>query len=388
MTRSNRRVAHLSTVHPARDNRIFHKECRALSQAGIDVWLAVADESGMRDDEGVRIEALPVRQTRLSRSFMGQLDAIKALIRIRPFLVHFHDPELIPAVVLWKFVSGGRAIYDAHEDLVKQISEKSYLPRWSAPIFRTVAHILTRLADRTMDGIVAATPAVAGNYSNGNTVVIHNYPWLSEFQSSEYSNHASRTLVYVGAITRPRGFSKMLRTVEALPQARLLLAGLMDDECHRELGAVDNGGIVEYLGAVEVSKVPRVISRGSVGLVLLERLPNFAESLPTKMFEYMAAGIPFVATDFPYWRQLVGDSNPGIFVDVDDSRAIETAVQELLDDEEAASQMGKRGMVAVQGKFNFDAEAQRIVEFTQSLLDWRPSSGPVSNDPGSEEEGI
>ena len=117
---STGRVAHLSTLHPPRDNRIFNKECSSLAREGIDLWF-IGAQDGDGVDQGVRIVGIGKARGVFQRLVTAQLKAWRALRRVRPDVVHVHDPELIPMVWLWKTLHRKAAIYDAHEDLVGQM---------------------------------------------------------------------------------------------------------------------------------------------------------------------------------------------------------------------------------------------------------------------------
>lgn len=370
MSEPSTRIAHLSTVHPPRDNRIFHKECRALSDAGFDVALIIP-QTGDAIEGGVSIYGVPRRSSRWKRVLLGPIDAWRALKRVNPALVHFHDPELIPMILIWKVIHRRKAVFDAHEDLAKQVEGKPYLSDWNRKPVSGLARALVALADRFMDGIVAATPAIARNFRNHNLVVVRNYPWLKEFPEVADRKPDPGIVAYVGGMSELRHFSTMVRVVERMPGAVLLLAGPMDSETASIYRRLPAEAPIEYMGLLPVSQVPQVLSRANVGLVFFGNTANHLESLPTKLFEYMASEIPFVATDFPYWMELLSEYHCGVFVDVEDEDACVDAVAHLLEDSARRDAMGKRGRAAVLDRFNFDKEAAGLVSLTSLVLDVR-----------------
>lgn len=360
------RVAHLSTVHHEWDNRILNKECRALAEGGFDTHLVISAHHD-RVVRGVQVHAIRQRsrRTRLARS---QIEAWRQLRRLNPDLLHIHDPELIPLALLWGRVHSRPVVYDAHEDLVKQLATKPYLRgrlRWLAT---PVARALLGLADRGCAAIVTATESIRDTFDQTDRPVltVRNLPWAADFVVADVANNPP-VVVYTGDISEERGLSRMIAAVEAVgeqvPDLRLRMAGraLVEDE---RLGHHPQ---VDYCGLVPPAELPGVISGARVGLIFLERLPNYENSLPTKVFEYMASGVPFLATDFPAWRELFGDADAGVFVDTDDPAAVAAALGELISDPQRCAELGRNGRRAIEERFGFEAEAAKLVGVVDSL---------------------
>lgn len=361
------RLVHLSTVHHSWDNRILNKECRALAEAGLDVHLVIsADED--RTSHGVRVHAIR-RRGRLQRLVVSQAEVWRTLRRLRPSLLHFHDPELIPMALLWGRLHRIPVVYDAHEDLVKQIATKPYLRGRKGAFARAAARRLLRLADAHCDAIVAVVPEIANGFSTTRdgrprpVVVVRNLPWSQDFQMTDVAA-SERVAVYTGDVSVERGIDKMVAAVSKVDGAMLLVAGRALVPTAPLLSAAH----VEYLGLVPPAELSGIIARARVGLIFLDRLPNYESSLPTKVFEYMASGIPFLATDFDYWQQLFGDTEAGVFVDTDDPLAVVRELTALLADPARCAKLGRNGRRAVEERFSFEHEARRLVELQACLL--------------------
>lgn len=359
-------VVHLSTVHASTDNRIYRKECTALHEAGVSV--AFVSRGPGPSGEVPWIE-LPPQVGRLARMVEGPWHAWRALRRLDPAVLHLHDPELIPLGLLWKRRTAGRVVYDAHEDLPKQVAGKPYLPRWSRRVVAAFARRLEGVAERSFDAVVVATPPIAKNFDRARRVVlVQNFPWLRDFPPpSPIEEGDGRTVCYVGGLSRGRGSAAMVAAVtsSALP-LRLRVAGRRDADATADLESLGTR-LVDH-GQVDAREIPEIVRQSSVGLVLLEPLPNYLESQPTKIFEYMAAGRPFLASDFEYWRRLLADYDCGIFVDVDDADETTRVLDGLVSDPTRVAEMGANGRRALETHFTFESQAADLVRLAQDLL--------------------
>jgi len=118
---------------------------------------------------------------------------------------------------------------------------------------------------------------------------------------------------------------------------------------------------VRELGFVAQDEVWTWYSRSDAGLVCLAPLPRFRESLPVKLFEYMAAGLPVIASDFPLFRDIVESSGCGVCVNPQNPVDIAWAVRSLAADRARCREMAEAGPVAVREKYNWEAEARTLL---------------------------
>lgn len=359
-------VVHITTAHPPGDNRIYRKECTALHEAGIDVVLVCAVNGPLPDGE-VPIVRLPRRPGRIGRMMLGPWDAWRVVRRLDPRVIHVHDPELIPLAALWARRRGKSSVFDAHEDLPKQVAGKPYLPRWSRPVVARAARLLEVIADRGCTAVVAATGPIAKNFRKAPVTLVQNFPWLRDYPEPNDAPRSGRLSVcYVGGISPDRGLTVMLAAMHKLPNVDLILAGPASASARSEIQTADLSN-VRYLGVLPPSRVGAVIARSQAGLAPLRPMPNYVESQPTKVFEYMAARRPFIASNFPFWRTLLGEE-AGLFVDASDPSAMAAAIRQLTGEPELAATMGARGRERVEQRFTFDGEAQPLVALTRALL--------------------
>jgi hypothetical protein len=375
-------VLHLTTRHPALDVRIFQKECRGLAEAGYEVLLAAPDAPA-EARHGVRFERLASRShgPRPLRIASRLAAAFGAARRLAPDVLHLHDPELIPVGLALAGVRQ-RVVYDVHEDTPREAL--TVLPAGSLrrALYPLAWRALEGAARRRFDAFVCATPAIAAQYPEARTVLVRNFPRLDEFDGIAARTERARArgaLVYVGGLTEARGARVMLDALAMLPDAlapRLVLVGSFEPpRLGAELARHPAWPRVEHRGFQQRAGVVAALAEARVGLVLLEPTPEYRESLPVKLFEYMAAGIAVVASDFPLWRSFVEDTGAGLLVDPRDPAAIAAALRRLLEDPGEADAMGARGAKAVRASFSWAGEQRALVSlYARLAASARPST--------------
>jgi glycosyltransferase involved in cell wall biosynthesis len=96
--------------------------------------------------------------------------------------------------------------------------------------------------------------------------------------------------------------------------------------------------------------------------------PNHVNAQPNKIFEYMSAGLPVLASDFPLWRSLLVDSGAGCCANPLDAADIARCIDALLNDPVGARVMGQRGRDAVRDKFQWAHEERKLVSLYREVL--------------------
>jgi glycosyltransferase involved in cell wall biosynthesis len=358
------RVVHVTTAHPATDSRILSREAVTLAKAGYRVWVVAPGEHQM-ELEGVRVLPFPPASSRAGRMTEGVVRAVRLGARTGADRYHLHDPELLLAAPILRLL-GKSVIFDAHEDLPRQILGKHWIPRRLRPLVGHIASLILGILAGATSAVVAATPTVAKGFRKGATVV-RNYPRLEEFETPTAPSLDG--FVYVGLVSEDRGAIEMAQAIAALAgDARLHVAGAMASTRTRSLLEREVGWQrVVYHGVVGRQEVARLLHGAVAGLVVLHPTPSYIDALPVKMFEYMAAGVPVIASDFPLLREIVEASGCGILVEPLDVLAISGAMQWMLDHPDEAGAMGERGRETVRQELNWQAEAVALLALYAGL---------------------
>jgi glycosyltransferase involved in cell wall biosynthesis len=372
----NMHVAHLTSVHARDDTRIFLKQCRSLAANGYRVSLIVADGKGDERRDGVHILDVGRSAGRLGRMTGAARRVFRRAAELDADICHLHDPELLPFGLLLKR-RGAAVVFDAHEDLAKQIMDKPYLHPWSRAAVSAAVGSFERFACARLDAVVTATPAIRRRFQGQGikAVDINNFPLPGELETPTDWRRKAREVCYVGSIAVSRGIREIVRAC-ALSRSgvRLNLGGrFVDRELEAELKRSPGWRSVNELGYLDRGGVREVLGRSIAGLVTLHPTSAYLNSLPVKMFEYMSAGLPVIASDFPLWREIVEGSNCGLLVDPHDPAAIADAIDCLAENPALAEEMGARGRAAVATRYNWAAEEAKLLALYASL---RPDRRP------------
>ena len=370
------RIAHLTTVHPRVDARIRIKEVESLANAFAEpVALFVQDGKGNSIDAGGKIRVIDTGAPpsgRLSRIILGTWRMGLRVYAMKPQIVHFHDPELIPLCFVLK-CCGFKVVYDAHEDVPRDVLTKFWLP---AAMRRPISWLMSAiewLAGLFFTAIVSAEPDIAARYPARKTVLVQNFPVLDELVLPEAQVYKQRPphFAYVGAIGRTRGIREMVEAMKCSENKdiRLQLAGQFQPASLKaEIEVLLGWQQVEYMGWANRGRVSKILNNVRAGLVVLHPTPKILNAYPTKMFEYMSVGLPVIASDFPVWRHIIDSAGCGLLVDPLDPSAIADAMQWILDNPGEAELMGQRGREATEASYNWKTEEEKLIRLYKTLL--------------------
>ena len=375
------KIVHITTVHPALDIRIFQKQCRTLARAGHEVTLIAPRDTADRTPqieriEGVTVHALPKPRNRRQRMLRTTRLAVRTALEIDADLYHLHDPELLPAARRLRG-RGRPVVFDMHENLPKDLLTKPWLP---APLRRPAslaASLVERLLLARLAVVLAEDSYAADHAWLADATVVRNMPLVEELPTVEKQSPAPM-VGYMGSISPARGSLVMLEALGILRRQSLdcgleLIGPISNGQSHaaeltqkaKHLG-LDN---VQISGWLPPQDAWRRIARCRVGLALLQNRPNFLHSLPTKMLEYMAMGLPVVVSDFPLYRKIVEPAGCGLCIDPTDPAAIAAALSRLLKNPAEATEMGRRGRQDALAHYRWDKEAERLLSLYERLGD-------------------
>lgn len=371
MSKPTHKITHLTSAHPRYDTRIFIKMCSSLAAQSYDISLVVADGEGDEFINGVSIFDVGAKTGgRLTRMTTTVKRVFEKARELDADIYHLHDPELIPTGIKLKKL-GKTVIFDAHEDLPKQLLGKPYLNKPFKVVLSKVFEWYERWSCPKFDAIIAATPFIRDKFLtiNPNTVDINNFPLLDELANTCDWTHKENEVAYVGGIAKIRGILEVVEALGLTQDVTLNLGGEFSElSTQSEVRSLLGWGKVNYLGFVNREEMSRLFLRSKAGIITFLPSPNHINAQPNKMFEYMSAGIPIIASNFPVWKGIVEGCNCGVCVDPEKPEEISDAIMTLIADDEKARSMGANARRAIEERFNWEIEVEKLYEMYRCVL--------------------
>ncbi|HEY6549883.1 MAG TPA: glycosyltransferase [Solirubrobacterales bacterium] len=360
-------LLHKSVEHDSRVRRA----ARALAEGGHDVTVlhlprARGELDGELDGFAVRSVTPPAWVRQRLPAFLYRLvffaAFLVALRRLRPDAVHAHDAAMLAPGWLGARATGAMLVYDSHEYAVGvPYRERAWtalvgaLEHLFVPRSALVITVSEGIAERLGERYRLRRPAV----------VVRNFPdpraYDADFDCGDLRSALdlpadAELVLHLGAAALDRGCETLVRAVARMPgDVNLLFLGVDAPYAARlgELAAeLGIGERVHFRPPVAVDRILAYARQASVGVSLLEdSCENHRLALPNKVFEYLAAGVPVLASDLPELRRTLTGQPGAVLVDPTDEVAIATGLRTGLDGERPA----------VPSRFEWSQEAAQLI---------------------------
>lgn len=292
-----------------------------------------ADQRAAEQDDHIRMQ--PDRYLAfLFEELAVNLRMLRSARGLRPDVVHAHDVNvLVPAWVAAR-TTRAKLVYDAHEI---SADREGYAGRvW-------LIKLIERLVGRRADGWITTTDMRAkwfvDNYGYPEVTVLQNRPVPTRAEGSNLIRarfgiaSSCPIVIYQGGLQEGRGLTNLIRAVESVPACHLVFIGDGAQRAHLEEIATPLAKRVHFAGKVSLNELPSWTASADIGVQTLRNTClNHYSTDSNKLFEYVMAGIPVVASDFPEIRKIVNEWRIGILVEPEDVQGIASALRQLIED--------------------------------------------------------
>jgi len=357
--------------------------CHALAKRGVEVILLVGMEKGysrerllgfygIADHPNLKVIRIPIIRREQRRHFRFSWHGVFHVFLLLHLLfrrsyrgtdavLFMRHIKLVGFIMKFRNILKSPIVFEAHE-----IFHTAAPGRKQAKMKRLEYTVYTRV-----DAIISISRSIKEylvrlGVPDESIHVVHNgveKEWfgIERKPSGSY-------ICYTGSLYAWKGVNILLSAMKYLPDERLLIVGgggrieeLKD--LAKAVGIIER---VNFVGAVPRSEIPEYLSQSKVAV-----LPNILSvpsqfSSPLKLFEYMACGMPIVASAIPVFQELLIDGKNAILFEPGNPLALAQAIKKIVDDPELASRLGHTAKEDARG-YTYDKRAGKIIELIEEL---------------------
>lgn len=362
---ARQRVLHISTIHPTYDPRIVYKYFPTLTET-YEVYCALPNPDPTVAPS-VRFIRIPYFRRVILRFLVTGPVILWKTIWLRPALVHVYSPEFLPFAYLYRLL-GAAVIYEVQENLHKKIHLKKQNRGW---LLQRAFRFFDRLARRHFS-LIFTEHGYLTTYTQlaKPSAVIYNYPvlpFMETFRRPYRLPTEPIEFFYIGLLSFERAIETLLAGLALLktdyPAFKVHLFG----RCTFTQAELESIPAYHHLrenlifyGYTDQTKALRYAAKAVCGLALLKPVGDYPESYTTKMFEYMALGLPVITANFQLYRAVVEHYNCGFCIDPEDPAGFAECLRFLITHPQEAREMGQRGRRAMELAYNWTTEGAKL----------------------------
>jgi glycosyltransferase involved in cell wall biosynthesis len=362
----------ITTIHEPYDSRI-NKQINSLSKEGFSVMLIAPWENISEKIECKFIyRKMPIK---IHERIINAIRIFLLSLNVNSRCYLFHDIDFILFALIIKFIKQVPVIYDCRENYPEEIKEgKEWVPNLLRPILSYLAKLIENWAVRIFDAVITVAPYQISRFSKvgAKCIMLRNF---ANRQIKPYLSHDSGIL-YIGSLSKNYGLDILLNIGRELKKRKSPFPLIIADRFGR-----DNKIRDKFIKIIEEEKMPvkiepsvlpieidRLLTKGSVGLFVANNTKSKNIALPMKLFEYMAAGMPIIASDLNMTRHIIEEAKCGILVSPDDAKGYVDAATHIMSSLDIYNDLRKKGFEAIMKKYNWEEEASELIFYIKRLL--------------------
>ena len=346
-----------------KDDRLFYKLGKSLSK--------IADISIINpsfQNEGSNPKHIGIQKSIINRKKRSEW-YIQQLTILEPDIIIINHPFLIPLASIFKKQAKTKIIYDPAEDwgnMVKELSSFHWLKNWG-----TLFYIkwIESIYAKSIDLVITTDNWLETFYSKKfKTVQLFNYPNYSLF-NEHLSKCNNYSLVYHGQLIKERGVFDLIHATHILvnqfPKIELNLIGWFtknkeEIEAKQLVKSLNISKHVNFINLVEHTKIPKLLSQNTIGVVPLQNIKKFQHNMPTKVFEYIACGLHVVSSNLKPTMELKNSKKWASFYDADNVKSLTKSISGVLNNESTLN-------IIFEKEFHWEAQEHSLLQTVKRL---------------------
>lgn len=371
------KICHITSMHAWDNVRIFHRACIGLLVKGFEIHLIATSPENTQSDSGVQFHWLKKRKG-IKRRIFSSREAYKLALKINADLFHFHDPDLLPWMLLLT-LRKRKIIYDIHENYNERILTLK-VPNWIKIFISKLWVSFERFCISKFAGIITTTQSMQDIFSNINVlkIIVSNSVYMSALHDINFRVEKIPFSVYSSGSHSDK--RNCMQTILALPlilkkfpKTKLIFAGTFCPENYKdilmckakELG-VDTH--LEIQGMLSYRNNFNRTTKMEIGCVFYEDNVNNRVTIPNRLFEYMYAGVAVIGESFPEVRNVIEQADCGIIVNSSDPESIANAIIELFADIPKLRKMQLNARNRIKTTYAFEHDLESMVSLYNKII--------------------
>lgn len=372
------KVVHLTTTRYRYDQRVLWREAVSLQEHGYDVTIVVNDTQGNETlENGIKIVSTGFAPQGRAQRMTEGVDRVYDLgLAQNADIYQLHETELLPIALKLKR-QGKKVIFDSHEFYGEVIKGRDWIPSMLRRPISWGYNFYETYVCKRIDGVIVVGTYDGKDWFDGrakHVACVPNYPKWREFENVRVPSYASRKNVcYSGGISREAGCLVLVRAVDMAGQ-KLVLAGRFQGDLFRKAFLKEDvHGVVQYLGYLNRDELFEMYAKCAIGVCTFLDTGGQnvkTDNFNTKVYEYMAMGMPVILSDWPYKRKMIEKYQFGLVAKPDDAEDIASKISWLVDHPKEAEQMGKNGKRLLEEQFIWERTAEpALLKLYEEIMD-------------------
>jgi glycosyltransferase involved in cell wall biosynthesis len=362
-------ICHLTITEQTSIPRLL-RESKSAIDANYKVVIVSPGESFI-DSNGIIFVGVPIAKSRLQRVTRTNKQIISESLKTNADIYQIHDPELLRFSFLLKR-KGARVIFDSHEFYDIQILTKPYIPKRLRKLIRNLYLIYETFILRRIDYTIGVCTIDGINHfehRNINNILVENFPYI-ESKTVNTIAEKKQQIIYAGLLSENRGTKNLIKAAYKANIRLVLCGSWQSEEYEKTISNMEEFNIVEYLGVIPKSELEIIYAESLIGMstLLFEGQYHTVDTLPTKVFEYMQAGLPVIVSKTNYFVESNRELPFGIAIDPYNIQEITEAIIKLIHNEPLREELGNNGRLLAHKKYNWLEEVKKLLKVYEELL--------------------
>lgn len=367
-------------MHPDFDKRVW-RHAKLAKNVGFDVRLICPwDVPVGKVKDGVNLIPFQRVKGRIRRLLFIQFVILFEVIKSfrKTDLYHFHDIDILPLMTMLSFFKP--VVYDIHENYHDEMLDRDWIPKlMRRPLYYLVKYsqwIMTR----KIKNIVCVVPVQEQELRGKriNSVLIRNFASI-DIVSKNKPDYESRknVVIFTGGHYKSNGSELILDIIDELcvkrnRDVKFLLSSKFTSAqyktfIYKNISKRGLNSFIEFFPQVDPEGLLHYINMAKIGISPNLNVVKQRKALPTKVFEYMASGVPSVVTDLPLIRETCSGLKFGMLVS-DAPKCFANAIEDLLFENPWSANMSKLLVSNFEKTLSWESQGENLKNFYTTIL--------------------